>query len=221
MKKQILSLLFIYATLCASAQTYLVGHKSINFKDASRTGGFSISGGTTNPTGGTGRNVGTEIYYPATAAGDNTPVASGNFPVIVFGHGFAMGWDSYTTLWDSMVRNGYIICFPRTEGSLLPAPSHGDFGKDLAKVADLMLAGTSPFSGSVNGRVAIGGHSMGGGATFLANQYTSSPICYFTFAAAETNPKATLAAKNITKPHLVFSGTYDCVAPPAAHQHPK
>ena len=218
MKKQILLFVAVVFAAYANAQTYLVGHKSINFKDASRTGGFTISGGTVNPPAATGRNMGTEVYYPATAAGDNTPVAPGNFPVIVFGHGFAMGWDSYTTLWDSMVRNGYIICFPRTEGSLLPAPSHGDFGKDLAKVADLMLAGTSPLAGSTNSRVAIGGHSMGGGATFLADQYTTSPACYFTFAAAETNPKASLAAKNITKPHLIFSGTYDCVAPTATNQ---
>lgn len=215
--KKFSTLLLICFSLASFAQ-YPIGHKSINFKDATRTGGFAIGGGTTNPAGGTGRDIGTEIYYPATSAGNNTPVASGTFPVIVFGHGFSMTWDAYTTLWDSLVNNGYIVCFPRTESGLLPAPSHGDFGKDLAKVADLMLAGTSPFTGSTTGRLAIGGHSMGGGATFLANQYTSSPICYFTFAAAETNPKASTAAKSITKPHLLFSGTLDCVAPNATHQ---
>lgn len=222
MKHLILSL-FICLAVSVSAQTYFVGHTSVNFKDASRTGGYAINGGTVFPTGDTGRDIGTEIYYPATITGDNKPFSTGQFPVVVFGHGFAMGWDSYKTLTDSLVKNGYIVALPRTEGSLLPAPSHLDFGKDLAKVADLLLQANSTsgsfFNAKLTGREAIGGHSMGGGATFLSDAFTNSNvICYFTFAAAETNPSAVTAAASITKPHLVFSGTYDCVAPPATHQ---
>ncbi len=220
--KKISTLLLLFSVVIAAAQ-YPIGHISVNFKDASRSGGFSISGGTTFPTGGTGRTIGTEIYYPATTAGESTPLANGQFPVIVFGHGFAMGWDSYTTFYDSMARNGYIIALARTEGSLIPAPSHLDFGKDLASIAAQMLnmntTSGNLFFGKLNGREAIGGHSMGGGATFLADAYTNSNVkCYFTFAAAETNPSAVTAAAAITKPHLVLSGTYDCVAPPATNQ---
>lgn len=176
------------------------------------------------PTGGTGRDIGTEVYYPATSAGDNTPFAAGTFPLVVIGHGFAMTWDAYKTLTDSLVKNGYIVALPRTEGSLLPAPSHLDFGKDLAKVAELFAAQNtvsgSVFNGKHNGRTAIGGHSMGGGATFLADAFAPASVyCYFTFAAAETNPKSSSAAKAITRPHLLFAGTYDCVAPPAQHQN--
>ena len=36
------------------------------------------------------RNIETEVYYPATTAGDNTPMASRLISVIVFGHGFVM-----------------------------------------------------------------------------------------------------------------------------------
>lgn len=217
------SLLALLFTLSLQAQNYSVGHSSLNFKDASRSGGFSISGGTTVPTGGTGRTIGTEVYYPATSTGDNTPFATGIFPVVIIGHGFAMGWDSYTTLTDSLVKNGYIVALPRTEGSLLPAPSHLDFGKDLAKVAELMGAlnttSGSVFNGKQNGRMAIGGHSMGGGATFLSDAFAPSSVkCYFTFAAAETNPSAVTAAAAVTRPHLVFAGTYDCVAAPATNQ---
>lgn len=220
--KKISTLLLLFSVVIAAAQ-YPIGHISVNFKDASRSGGFSISGGTTFPSGGTGRTIGTEIYYPATTAGESTPLANGQFPVIVFGHGFAMGWDSYTTFYDSMARNGYIIALARTEGSLIPAPSHLDFGKDLASIAAQMLnmntTSGNLFFGKLNGREAIGGHSMGGGATFLADAYTNSNVkCYFTFAAAETNPSAVTAAAAITKPHLVLSGTYDCVAPPATNQ---
>lgn len=211
--------LLICVMSTAMSQTYSVGHSSVNFKDAARSGGFAISGGLTVPTGGTGRNIGTEIYYPATSAGDNTPFSPGVFPLVIIGHGFAMGWDSYKTLTDSLVKNGYVVALPRTEGSLLPAPSHLDFGKDLAKVAELAEATGSPLIGKLNGRAAIGGHSMGGGATFLSDAFAPANVkCYFTFAAAETNPKASTAAKAITRPHLVIAGTYDCVAPPAQHQ---
>jgi len=222
--KNLLLFIFTVTVLFISAQPYAVGHVSINFKDASRTGGYAINGGTTFPTGGTGRDMGAEIYYPATTNGNNAAFAAGRFPVIVFGHGFAMGWDAYTTFFDSMARSGYIIALPRTEGSLLPAPSHLDFGKDLAKIAQLLLVAdttaSSFFYNKLTGREAIGGHSMGGGATFLSDAYANANVlCYFTFAAAETNPSAVAASKLTTRPHLIFSGTYDCVAPPAAHQN--
>ncbi|MBL7777533.1 MAG: T9SS type A sorting domain-containing protein [Chitinophagales bacterium] len=221
--KSTLTLILLGVSFLALAQNFPIGHRSINFKDPARSGGFSIGGGTTMPTGGTGRDIGTEVYYPATSAGDNTPFATGNFPLVVIGHGFAMTWDAYKTLTDSLVRNGFIVALPRTEGSLLPAPNHLDFGKDLAKVAELFAAQNtvsgSVFNGKHNGRTAIGGHSMGGGATFLADAFApASVLCYFTFAAAETNPKSSSAAKTITRPHLLFAGTYDCVAPPAQHQ---
>ncbi len=216
--KHILTLLCaVFILSAAQAQTYPIGHRTITFNDPARTGGFGSGGGT-------GRQIQTEIYYPATTAGNNTDVATGQFPVVVFGHGFAMGWDAYVPIYDSLAANGFIVALPRTEGSLLPAPSHGDFGKDLALVSDKMLLlnsnSSSPFFQKINGRKAIGGHSMGGGATFLANQYTTGLNCMFTFAAAETNPSAVSAAANIQTPNLVISGSLDCVAPPADHQIP-
>lgn len=201
-----------------------IGHVSINFNDAQRTGGTSIGGAAST---GSGRAIGTEVYYPAVTAGNNTTVANGPFPLVVFGHGFAMTYDAYTTLFDSLARNGYIVAMVTTEGSIIPAPSHDDFGHDLAVVVDEMLSlnvnningsTTSPFIGRLNGRAAIGGHSMGGGATFLADHYTTNTICYFTFGAAETTPSAITAAASISKPHLVVSGSYDCVAPPNTNQ---
>ena len=107
---------------------FAIGHTTLTFNDPSRTGGFGSGGGS-------GRQIQTEIYYPSTSAGTSTPVASGEFPVIVFGHGFAMSWDAYNDIWEHYVPRGYIMAFVRTEGSLIPSPSHGDFGLDLALVA--------------------------------------------------------------------------------------
>ena len=196
---------------------YQVGHTTITFNDPARTGG-------TGSGGGPGRQIQTEIYYPATTAGDNVALASGQFPVITFGHGFAMSWDAYANIWQRYATKGYILAFPRTEGGLLPAPSHGDFGTDLRQVAEKMLAlntnAISIFNGKVAQKALIMGHSMGGGATMLAAANNSNIVGIVGFAPAETNPEATLAATNVTVPALIFSGTADGVTPAAEHHTP-
>lgn len=194
---------------------FQVGHTTITFNDATRTGGFGSGGGT-------GRQIQTEIYYPATQAGDDVAVANGTFPVISFGHGFAMAWSAYENIWNRFAQEGYIIAFPRTEGGLFPAPSHGDFGKDLALVVDKLLAlnanSSSLFQNKINGNAAIMGHSMGGGATFLAAANNTSIKTVVGLAPAETSPLASDAAVNITVPALILSGTSDGVTP-AADNH--
>jgi dienelactone hydrolase len=215
MKRPFLFVLSLCLIHFLQAQFYAVGETTITFNDPARTGGFGSGGGA-------GRQIETKIYYPATSAGTNTPVAGTNLPVVVFGHGFAMTWDAYKPLYDSLAGRGFVVALPRTEGSLLPAPSHGDFGKDLALVSQRMInlnmVASSLFFQKLNGRRAIGGHSMGGGSTYLANQYTTGVDCYFTLAAAETNPSAVAAAAGMTAPSLVIAGSLDCVAPPASNQ---
>jgi dienelactone hydrolase len=197
---------------------YQIGHSTITFNDPSRSGGFGSGGGP-------GRQIQTEIYYPSYTAGENTAVATfPNFPVIVFGHGFAMGWDAYANIWQHLVPQGYILAFVRTEGSLIPAPSHGDFGADLALVATKMLAlnGTagSPFNGKVKQKVVIMGHSMGGGATMLAAENNTSIAGIVGLAPAETNPSAVSVCGNINVPALIFSGSNDGVTPPIDNHLP-
>jgi pimeloyl-ACP methyl ester carboxylesterase len=200
--------------LCAQ---YQIGHTTITFNDPARTGGLGSGGGT-------GRQIQTEIYYPANISGDNVTVASGEFPVITFGHGFAMSWDAYTNIWQHYVARGFIMAFVRTEGSLIPSPSHGDFGTDLRQVSDKMLAlnsnGSSIFNGKILQKAAIMGHSMGGGASFLAAANNTNIETVIGLAPAETTPSAIAAAPNVSVPALVFSGTADGVTPPADHHIP-
>jgi pimeloyl-ACP methyl ester carboxylesterase len=197
---------------------YQIGHSTITFNDPSRSGGFGSGGGP-------GRQIQTEIYYPSYTAGENTAVATfPNFPVIVFGHGFAMGWDAYANIWQHLAPQGYILAFVRTEGSLIPAPSHGDFGDDLALVATKMLAlngaAGSPFNGKVKQKVVIMGHSMGGGATMLAAENNTSIAGIVGLAPAETNPSAVSVCGNINVPALIFSGSNDGVTPPIDNHLP-
>ncbi len=188
------------------SQNYPVGHRSVTFIDSTRGN----------------RPVPCEIYYAASVAGENTPVAAGLFPVIVFGHGFQIAYDSYFYFRDAMVPEGYLLVFPKTETSL--SPNHAAYGADLAFLVVQMKAEgmnpISPFFQHVDSTSAIMGHSMGGGASFLACQNNAVPTVMVTLAAAETIPSAIAAARNITLPSLVFSAELDCVAPPSTNQLP-
>jgi len=215
MKK--LLLLFSLGVFATSwTQPFPIGHKTITYNDPSRTGGYGSGGGS-------GRQIQCEVYYPAVTAGDNTNFASTNSPVITFGHGFVMGWDAYTNIWENLVPKGYILIFPRTEGNF--SPVHEDFGKDLVVVANRFIADCAVPSffayNHYNGKNAVMGHSMGGGSSFLA---ASNPDANFDLlvglAPAETDPSAISAAANVTIPGVVFSGTEDAVTPPADHHLP-
>jgi dienelactone hydrolase len=212
--KVVLFMLGCLFTFSLYAQ-FSVGTTTITFNDPGRTGGFGSGGGP-------GRQIQTEVYYPAASAGTNVPVATGDFPVIVFGHGFAMVWSAYDNFWTRYAAQGYILAFPRTEGDL--SPSHNDFGLDLRLVAERMnglnTELTSLFYDKLNGKTAVMGHSMGGGATYLAAENSSSITTVVTFAGAETNPSAIAAAANVTVPALVMYGSKDGVTPPDEHSIP-
>lgn len=216
MKKLVQSSLFTLIAFCSFSQ-YQIGHTTITFNDPARTGGFGSGGGA-------GRQIQTEIYYPATANGENTAVASGDFPIIVFGHGFAMSWDAYSNIWEHYASKGYILAFPRTEGGLFPGPSHADFGLDMNVVETRMQAedalATSLFYQKINGNSALMGHSMGGGATILGASVNTSIKAVVGLAPAETDPSAIAAAANVTVPAIIFSGGQDGVTPPNEHHIP-
>jgi len=116
---------------------YPVGHQTISYIDSSRNN----------------RNVTTEIYYPATTTGETTPIASGQFPVIVFGHGFAMTYEAYLYFKDTMVTNGYIVIFPTTESSWT-SPSHANFGLDFAFLVNKMKMEGAKATSFFNGHIA-------------------------------------------------------------------
>jgi len=189
------------------AQAFQIGHITATFIDSSRSN----------------RAVATEIYYPADVTGDNVPFSAsitGKVPAISFGHGFVMTYDAYFNVRDAVVPQGYIIAFPKTEGSF--SPSHNDFGKDLAFVlkalAKLGNTSSSVLYNKVDTMNCVMGHSMGGGAAFIAAASDNTIKSIATLAAAETTPSAISAASTIAAPGLVFAGINDCVTPPATNQ---
>lgn len=214
MKTLFLSSLFTLLCINIYSQ-HSIGHMSKTFVDASRSN----------------RNIETEIYYPATTAGDNTPAENGEFPVIVFGHGFVMAWSAYANLWEEFVPRGYIMVFPRTEGNIV-STDHQKFGWDLQYlVTEMQNEGalvTSILYSKVAPETALMGHSMGGGASFLAadslciNGNTNlKTLIGLAPAESTTNGVSSIAsAARITIPSLILSGVQDGVTPPNDHHIP-
>ena len=120
--KALLFLLSILSPILSFAQ-FSVGERTITFNDPARNN----------------REIECEIYYPATSNGNNAPVANGTFPIIVFGHGFAMQVGAYPNFWNEYVPQGYIMVFPKTEGgTIFPPPDHAACGADLKCLANQM-----------------------------------------------------------------------------------
>jgi hypothetical protein len=115
-----------------------------------------------------------------------------------------------------------VVAAPRTASELFP--SHEQFGLDLAFVVRALRAEgddpQSPFADRIATTAAVAGHSMGGGASFLAAAGDASITAVVNFAAAETDPSAIAACGQLVRQVLMFAATDDCVTPPADHQIP-
>jgi predicted dienelactone hydrolase len=209
MRLSILALVaLVYSLAAGAAQAYQIGHRVVTYQDPARGN----------------RSIATDIYYPADTAGNNVPVSApppGGFPVVAFGHGFTMGSNVYGFVED-LAADGYVVILPATETGL--APNHTNFGEDLAYLVNrLKTEGATPASflfGAVAAKGAVGGHSMGGGASYLGALGDAGIDAVFGFAAANTNPSAISAAAGVTVPTLVLAAGNDCVAPPDDHQIP-
>lgn len=158
------------------------------------------------------REVPCMVWYPTESPGP--------YPAVVFAHGFVMAPDDYEGLAEALVEAGYVFVSIGTEQGF--APSHEAYGQDLAFVAEEISGNAvgGVLNGSFDGRVAIGGHSMGGGASWLSAESNPQVDAYFVFAPAETNPSAISAGALIEVPALVVSGADDAVTPPATQHEP-
>ena len=78
----ILSIIMITNTSIIG-QSYEIGHTSSIFNDPTRN-----------------RDISTEIFYPAEVAGQDVVITGGPYPVLIFGHGFVMTFESYDNFLD-------------------------------------------------------------------------------------------------------------------------
>jgi dienelactone hydrolase len=215
MKRTFFLAIFVALMNTLYGQHYATAHTTLTFNDPLRRGGFGSGGGP-------GRQIQAEIYYPSASGGENADPADGPFPFIVFGHGYRITWEAYRNIRDSIVPQGYIMIFPRTGSGMFP--DHEDYAADFIICAEQFReagkSAASMFNGKVADKAAFMGHSLGGGAAFLAGSGYQEVTTLIGLAPAETHPPASAAATSVFQPSLVLSGSDDRVTPPSSHHLP-
>jgi dienelactone hydrolase len=205
-------------TLTVSARPqgppFAVGERIVTFVDHSRT--VRLPGHAPTP-----RKLVTIVRYPIRA--------SGPFPLIVFGHGFAVTPRPYAALLEAWARAGYVVAapvFPLENAGAPGGPNESDLvnqPRDMSVVISGMLAARS-FAGLLDRRaVAVTGQSDGG-ETALAVAYDRL------FLDRRVRAAAILSGAKIpgvggfdfpapSPPLLATQGTADTINPPAfTHQ---
>lgn len=160
------------------------------------------------------REIPVQFFYPSDAVAP--------MPWVIIAHGFAMPTTDYDDLAQALVGGGFVVGLVNTETGF--APSHEAYGLDLAYLAehggaDLALVDIEVANWVQPGAVALVGHSMGGGAAWLAASMTEVDALVG-LAPAETTPSAIEAGSSIEAPAMVISGTADAVTPPTTQHIP-
>jgi dienelactone hydrolase len=161
--------------------SFAVGLRVLRLVDTSRT--ITPATGTSEP-----RTLLTYVRYPAQGAPGRTdlmdaPAATSNgpFPLVVFGHGFAVTPGLYARILQSWARAGYVVAapvFPLENANAPGGPNESDLVNqpaDMRFVISRMLAashaGNGPLAGLINpAQVVVSGQSDGGD-TALAVAY--------------------------------------------------
>jgi dienelactone hydrolase len=160
---------------------FAVGLRIVRFVDHSRR--VQLPGVGLEP-----RPLVTLIRYPAQGRPSATDVPSappqrgaGRFPLIVFGHGFAITPKPYARLLQAWARAGYVVAapiFPLENSGAPGGPNESDLinqPRDMSFVITQMLAANADRRGLLHGlldprEIAVTGHSDGG-ETALAVAY--------------------------------------------------
>jgi dienelactone hydrolase len=135
------------------------------------------------------RTLLTYVRYPALGAPGQTDVsnapaarAGGPFPLIIFGHGFAVTPALYARLLQSWAGAGYVVAapvFPLENANSPGGPDEADLINQptdmrfvISRLLETSSAGSGPLAGLVDpSRIAVTGHSDGG-ETALAVAYS-------------------------------------------------
>ena len=179
-----------------------------------------------------GRRLTTVVRYPATApAGVSTlqdaAGAGGPYPLVVFGHGFAVSPTPYDPLLDRWVRAGFIVAapiFPKSNANAPGGPNEHDLPNqagDMNFVIQSMLALSSaqsgPFAARITSDVAVAGQSDGGdtalAAAFDPTQH-SEPVEAAVILSGAEDPFAAPFTPQPGTPLLATQGTADTVNRP-------
>lgn len=173
-------------------------------------------------TGASGpRRLVTSVRYPSTG---REP-----FPLVVFGHGFALVPSDYTRLLDSWTRAGYVVAAPvfpvenadapggPDEADLVNQP--GDISFVIGRLLRLDRNPRSRLYGLIDrGRIAVAGHSDGGDTAFAVayeRNYLDRRVRLALILSGAPLPPESVVSRRVSPPLLVTQGTNDPINLPS------
>jgi dienelactone hydrolase len=181
---------------------YPIGERVLTFVDAAR-----------------GRRLVTVIRYPK---------APGRFPLIVFGHGFAVTPAPYAALLTAWARAGYVVAapvFPLGNANAPGGPDEQDLvnqPRDMSFVITRMLAASAAPSGLLSHaidprRIAVSGQSDGGDTALAAAYdpgFQDRRIGAAVILSGAEIPYLSAIRFSSGPPLLAIQGTADTINPP-------
>jgi dienelactone hydrolase len=212
---------------------HAVGLRILRLTDTSRT--ITLPDGTSEP-----RPLITEVFYPALGSSSSGAAvipdataarANGPFPLVVFGHGFAVTPKLYERLLQAWARAGYVVAapvFPLESAAAPGGPNETDLVNQpadmrfvISRMVSLSQMSSGPLAGLIApGEVAVSGQSDGGD-TALAVAYDGPYRDPRVNAAVILSGAEIPALGSFTFPQggpplLATQGTADTVNPPSA-----
>ncbi|HEX4562864.1 MAG TPA: hypothetical protein VH115_00300 [Solirubrobacteraceae bacterium] len=211
--------------------SFAVGLRVFSLVDSSRA--IELSSGQREP-----RTLATYVRYPALGAASGTDLpaapaatAGGPFPLVIFGHGFAVTPALYARMLQAWTRAGYVVAapvFPRENANAAEGPDESDLinqPRDVSFVISRLLALSRSSSGPLSGlidptRIAVTGHSDGGDTALAVayNRYYRDPRvgAAVILSGAEIPGAAGFTFPPGSPPLLATQGTADTVNLPSA-----
>jgi predicted dienelactone hydrolase len=146
------------------------------------------------------------IYYPTTTA-------DGTFGAVAISPGFTATWSSISWLGPRIASHGFVVIGIETN-TLYDQPAQR--GDELLAALDYLTRSSSVRSRVDAGRLAVAGHSMGGGGTLEAARDRPSLQAAVPLAPWDL----TKSWSDLRVPTLIIGGESDTVAPVASHSIP-
>ena len=146
------------------------------------------------------------IYYP-------TSTSEGIFGAVAISPGFTARWSSISWIGPRLASFGFVVVGIETNSTFDQPNSRGT---QLLAALDWAVASSPAASRIDRTRLAVAGHSMGGGGTLAAANTRPSLQAAIPLAPWHT----TKSWPNVRVPTLIIGGESDTVAPVAQHSIP-